>query len=214
MSLHIEVWSKNGAEKQEYRATILKCCNQMAFGYFWPLKTFFFLLPSISEPHFGNNYISCRCCWSTSTECPKMTRKFPSQQLAIELPTWGTAVVDWKRGCPSICILCSIYIYSGPPSLCAAVFAMFAQFIFIAGEAPYSKPPSSCAAHCCAGHCCCWNARRPHQTQSFFGFSMAEILSLLSTVWILYQFEIISHWKEAFKVFWWVCVQWIAHTVL
>ena len=83
----------------------------------------------LSEPHFGNNYISCRCCWSTSTECPKMTRKFPSQQLAIELPTWGTAVVDWKRGCPSICILCSIYIYSGPPSLCAAVFAMFAQFI-------------------------------------------------------------------------------------
>lgn len=118
----------------------------------------------LSEPHFGNNYISCRCCWSTSTECPKMTRKFPSQQLAIELPTWGTAVVDWKRGCPSICILCSIYIYSGPPSPCAAVFAMFAQFIFIAGEAPYSKPPSSCAAHCCAGHCSCWNARSPHQT--------------------------------------------------
>ena len=70
----------------------------------------------LSEPHFGNNYISCRCCWSTSTECPKMTRKFPSQQLAIELPTEGQ---QWLIG-----------------RGVAHQFAFFAQFIFIVDHLP------------------------------------------------------------------------------
>ena len=81
-----------------------------------PLQNF---LPAASVNFwatFWGNYISSRCCWSTSTECPKITWKLPSQQLAIELPPEGQ---QWLIG-----------------RGVAHQFAFFAQFIFIVDHLP------------------------------------------------------------------------------